>query len=77
MQIKRYGLVVKYSVEELVNAVTAEAQQGWLPTGGVATAREAATPQTKARTSYAQAMVLPYTMEDSIGKVVAQVNGHA
>lgn len=76
MQIKKYGLVVKYSPEELVSTVTQEAKDGWLPIGGISIAREAATPAQKARTAYAQAMVLPYTMQDSISQVVASVNGH-
>lgn len=74
-QIKQYGLVVEYSPQDIVASVTNNAKIGWLPLGGIAVTRENASPGVKARTVYAQAMFLPFTLEDSIGQVVARVNG--
>lgn len=76
MHIKNYALVVEYDPMTMVENVTKNLQQGWLPVGGVSIAREGASPGVKARTAYAQAMIKPLTQADITGQIVTSVNGH-
>ncbi len=76
MNIKNYAICVEGTAPALVEMVSKACQDGWLPIGGVSLSREAASPGVKAKTIYAQAMVLPLRQQDIIGQVVASVNGH-
>lgn len=65
--IRKYGILIKNSPQDIANAVSGAIGRGWIPLGGISMAQESANPKrgiVEAHMVFAQAMILPHRSDD-------------